>query len=65
MLVILALDCFLHESHPDGQRGFGSGFLFTKRLAAVETYPHTAGDGWREAQEPGVGIVAGRAGFTT
>ena len=63
LLVILAGDGGAHPGHPDGQRGFGAGLLFAQRLAAVKAHPDAAGDRGRKAQEPGVGVVAGGAGF--
>ena len=63
LLVVLAGDGGPHEVHPDGQCGAGAGLLFAERFAAVVTHPNAAGDRGREAQKPGVGEVAGGAGF--
>ena len=63
LLVVLAGDGGAHEVHPDGQGGAGAGFLFAQRLAAVVAHPDAAGNRGREAQEPGVGEVAGGAGL--
>ncbi len=40
-----------------------AGLFFAQRFAAVVAHPHAASDGRREAQKPGVGKVAGGAGF--
>ena len=53
----------LHETHPDGQGRFRSGFLFSQRFAAVVAHPYPAGHRRRETKEPGIGVVAGRAGL--
>ena len=63
LFVILAGDGYFHNIHPDGESGLGAGFLVAERLTAVKTDPDAAGDGRTEAEEPGVGVVAGGAGF--
>jgi len=52
-----------HEGHPDGQGGARTGFLFAEGLLVIVANPDSAGDGGREAEEPGIGEVAGGAGF--
>ena len=52
-----------HDFHPDGESGAGSLFFIAERLAAVVADPDAAGDGGCEAEEPGVGVVAGGACF--
>src|SRR3989441_8616491 len=46
-----------HEIHPDRQGGVRSRFLCAQRSLLVVTHPHTAGDGRRETDEPGVGEI--------
>lgn len=55
--------CGAHEVHPDGEGGTGAGFLVAEGFVVVVADPDAAGDGRRKADEPGVGKVAGGAGF--
>src|SRR5215469_16475389 len=52
-----------HEVHPDGERGFASGFVPAQRLLFIEADPHAARNARREADEPRVSVIVGGAGL--
>ena len=53
----------LHHLHPDRQRGFGAGHVAADRALLIEADPDADRDVRIEADEPGIGVVVGRAGL--